>query len=234
MHLDRVSPMGKRQRLLERERATHPIRKEEHMAVDEDAERWQFRTWAPAESQVQRTRSSRGLTDNYQIRPSIYDPPSVNSPVSDLENETSGYGFGQQEMPGYEARRLWTKARGPREDDGWKPTPHLAIDAETIGPEAAARNAAERDRIVEEWRGNTLKVSAGGALALFTDGNGDEQMEIDESDNGAPSESGLHTGHSDLDRAWRIEQQWGYDSENRSLLGCEADDRFILDDYQAK
>jgi hypothetical protein len=151
------------------------------------------------------------------------DGPQDEDAASDFNHTT----FGFEQSSGCEGRELWARARMCRDDEGWKPTPHLATDPDMMGVEMATRNAAERERIVEAWRGQAAEASSvGGALALFTDGgpmeaNHDITDEKDENINEQPD--------NDIEHGWRVNSLWHFDSESNNVDG-----RFLLDDYQAK
>ncbi|KIJ53437.1 hypothetical protein M422DRAFT_64465 [Sphaerobolus stellatus SS14] len=232
-YVDRIGRTPRQHRLLEREWANHPLRKEELAESQQDTERWAFRDWHPPDSQRFHARPQRRLGELYLNHPSVYDVPADVTPTSEFDE--TGFGFAQDTLA-TEPRQVWLLNRASREDEAWKPTPHLAVDLDTADPEEAARNAAERDRIVEAWRGNTASATAGGALALFTDGtpggegeNG-QLMESPDSDNWSRPESRTDS----LEYAWRMEERWRHDAEGRNTSGQDGEERYILDNYQSK
>jgi hypothetical protein len=243
LHLDRRLHVTKPHRLLQREWAGYPPRAEDGIAAQLHAERWAGRSWRPKDTRVQLGRKERELGQDYWAHRSLFeDLDSTASRVKNVggigdnhEKNISTFGF-EQSVTGDAGHELWARARAAQGEDGWKPTPHLAVDPETLGVEVAARNAAERERIVEAWRGNTIESSGfGGALALFTDGG-----DMAEPSNDLDEDSGWRPCDGDkvaqdertadtMDLAWRLDERWRYDSESH-----HTDDRFLLDDYQPK
>ena len=246
MHLDRRLHGSKPHRLLQREWAGYPPRADEDTLAQQEVERWAARSWRPRRPEVRLGRRERQLGEEYWAHRSIHerdDKPRVPDVRGMQHEQDLTIGF-EQSGYGWEARELCARARASRDEEGWKPTPFLVVDPECLGPEVAKQNAAERERIVEAWRGHTLDDSGdcGGALALFTDGgaimgqndvqpeatrgkNQSEEMDVWSPD-GQAAEA--------VERAWRLDERWRYDSDSGSLHGQDTDDRFILDDFQAK
>ena len=241
LHLDRRLHIAKPHRLLQREWAGYPPRVEDMTMTQLNAERWGARSWRPRDAGVRLSRKERELGEDYWGHHSIFDDVDPNDSRArniggigpNRESQVPIFGF-EQSISGWDARELWARARATRGEDGWKPTPHLAIDVESLGVEVAARNAAERERIVEAWRGKTSDASGpdGGALALFTDGGVKAEPNESGEENREP-DNDMDTRNDRaadaIDRAWKLDERWRYDSEYH-----DTDDRFLLDDYQPK
>ncbi|KAF8587580.1 hypothetical protein K439DRAFT_810742 [Ramaria rubella] len=239
LHLDRRLHVPKPHRLLQREWAGYPPRAEDVTAAQLQAERWAKRSWRPRDSGVRLGRRERELGEEYWAHHSIYDDDITNhartrdinglGPDSDVQDPTFGF---EQSISGWDARELWARAKATREEEGWKPTPHLAVDPESLGLEVATRNAEERERAVEAWRGMTAETSCnGGALALFTDGDAAvEHSDILDGRQQDEDPMAQEERVADItEHAWRVDERWRYDSENFNV-----DDRFLMDDYQSK
>ena len=239
-HLDRRLHITKPHRLLQREWAGYPPRAEDMTAAQLHIERWAARSWRPRDAGVRLGRRERELGEDYWAHHSMFDDPSgwrvrnISGINPNREGQVPTFGF-EQSISGWDAREPWARARAFRGEEGWRPTPHLAIDVENLGVEVAARNAAERERIVEAWRGKTSQASGsdGGALALFTDGEiMAEPIELSEGNrdpNGDDMDARNDRAADAIDHAWKLDERWRYDSEYH-----DTDDRFLLDDYQSK
>lgn len=243
LHFDRRLHATKAHRLLQRELAGYPPRPEDVAEAQLHVERWAGRSWRPRSISVHPGRKERELGKDYWTHRSIYDDLDSNaSPMRNVgglgfnhDSHISTFGF-EQSFSGDVRTELWARPRAAQGEEGWKPTPHLAVDPETLGAEIAARNAAEREQIVEAWRGNTIESSGfGGEFALLADGGDmaapDNEVDGDNrrQDNGDRNETQDERTADTIDLAWRLDERWRYDSESH-----DTDDRFLLDDYQPK
>jgi hypothetical protein len=243
LHLDRRLNVTKPHQLLQREWAGYPSRAEDMTAAELHEKRWADRSWRPRDTGVRRQRKERELGEDYWAHPSILDDVD---PVESRGRNTGGVGpsgdsqvptFGfEQSISGWDARELWALAKTTRGAEGWQPSPHLEVDPEYLGEEIAAQNAAERERIVEDWRDKTSGSLGldGGALALYTDGEVLVEPDKRGEDGHAPEDDASMDSRNGrtanaINRAWQLDERWRYDSESHY-----SDDRFLLDDFQPK
>ncbi|GJJ13337.1 hypothetical protein Clacol_007589 [Clathrus columnatus] len=224
LHIDRRFHVS-RPRLLQRERATHPLRREEITAMQEHMERWNSRSWRPLEADFKLRRVVQELGEVYLTHASIYNSQSAE--LMDVDDQEQSGVILDSDRNAHPFDKL-SSFRRTSQADGLRPMPGRNIS------EMAVRGMVDKIQRVEAWRGLTAEQSTpGGALALFTDGGGDQVDHItkgtqqDDPDVwplGDPSENLI-------EHAWRIDDRWRYDED---VCLEESDDRFIMDDFQAK
>lgn len=218
LHVDRRFHVS-RPHLLQRERATHPLQREEIAAMHEHHERWAPRGWRPLEADFKLRRGMPELGEVYFKHPSIYHSQNEDSMDVDDQEGQFDTSFDSERNP-----QIFDRPNGslrPSETNGVR-SMQVRSNSE----------AAMSDKIqeVEAWRGLAAESVSGGALALFTDGGG-EQMDQIARDAQNDSDEFMDLSGDNLEHAWRIDDRWRYDE---NVYHEESDDRFIMDDFQAK
>lgn len=221
LHVDRRFHVS-RPRLLQREQATHPLQREEIVAQQEHAERWGPRSWRPLEADLKLRNVRPELGGVYLNHPSIYNIQNGESMDVDNPGQVDILLDSDRNMHAFD--KLDTSHRTSHGDG-----PRSIHDRSSS--ETAIRSTVDKIQEVEAWRGLTAESTRGGALALFTDG-GDP---VDQAG------KRIRRSEYDLDdwplvdntveHAWRIDDRWRFDE---NICHEDSDDRFIMDDFQAK
>lgn len=222
LHVDRRFHVS-RPHLLQRERATHPLQREEIAAMQEHNERWDPRGWRPLEADFKLRRVMPELGENYLKHPSIYNAQNEESMDIDEPGQFDASFNSDGNVHVFDKP---DSSHRPSEGNG----PKSMLDR--TSSDTTISSMADKIQEVEAWRGLAAESVSGGALALFTDGGGDHMdqvaKDIQHDSDDWPS---IDLSRDSIERAWRIDDRWRYDE---NLYHEESDDRFIMDDFQAK